>query len=201
MLAGLSYRSLGATQRAREMLASVRVGDAAFPQARYELGRIGLLEDESTLALRYFESAERHTDAARQPSLLLGRWEALRRSDRHDDAKVIERRLLRDHPHSLSSLVLRDRLRSEQEQYEAELTAAAAPGTTGVGTESSATDATVEGLITVQLAAFSDRSLALAFVERWQRHLEQPQLVGKQCRRYWSNQQRSHEFNKRDCYL
>ena len=171
LLAGLSYRYLGATQRAREMLASVRVGDAAFPQARYELGRIGLLEGESTLALRYFESAERHTDAARQPSLLLGRWEAMRRSDRYDDAKAIERRLLREHPHSLSALVLRDRLRSEQEQNDADLTAAAAPAVAGVDTGASTGDVTAAGLISVQLAAFSDRSLALAFVERWQRHL------------------------------
>jgi len=171
LLAGLSYRSLGATQRAREMLASVRVGDPAFPQARYELGRIGLLEGESTLALRYFESAERHTDAARQPSLLLGRWEALRRSDRHDDAKAIGRQLLREHPHSLSALVLRDRLRTEQEQSEADLTAAAVPAGTGVDTVASAGGAAAAGPISVQLAAFSDRSLALAFVERWQRHL------------------------------
>jgi tetratricopeptide (TPR) repeat protein len=171
LLAGLSYRSLGATQRAREMLASFRVGDAAFPQARYELGRIGLLEGESTLALRYFESAERHADAARQPSLLLGRWEALRRSDRYDDAKAIERRLLGEHPHSLSALVLRDRLRTEQEQNEADLTAAAAPVVAGVDTATSAADAAATGPISVQLAAFSDRSLALAFVERWRRHL------------------------------
>jgi hypothetical protein len=151
------------------MLASVRATDPAFPAARYELGRIGLRSGDTALALRYFESAGRHADAVHLPALLLGRWEALRANGQWDEATGVERELTRAHPQSLAVLVLRDLLRAEQEQNEAERfqapvtlsqTASAAIETPAVGSAGS-------GHTSVQLAAFSDRALALAFQERW----------------------------------
>ncbi len=55
--AGLSCRGLGLMQRAREMLASVKPGDEAFPLARYYLGDISLEQGYPQLALRYFQNA------------------------------------------------------------------------------------------------------------------------------------------------
>lgn len=171
-LAGRNYLAAGSTQRAREMFASVKVSDAAFPAARYELGRIGLLTEDTTLAQRYFESALRHPDAAHHPALLLGRYEALRRGDQAPAAEEVGRQLMREYPESLAALVLRDRWRRETEQ------SAPAPAVVIADSAAEADDAQMRteaeilaNPISIQLAAFSDRSLAMEFVERWQRQL------------------------------
>jgi tetratricopeptide (TPR) repeat protein len=168
LLCGLSYRALGATQRAREMLASVRVGDPAFLGARYELGRIGLQTNDTNLALRYFESASRQDDADRLPSLRLGRWEALKASEQETEAAAEARELMREHPRSLAALVLGDLMRTEQEQSEAERmqTALATPETTTAPASQADRGTRGAPYTSIQLAAFSDRSLALAFQER-----------------------------------
>ncbi len=68
--AGLSLRATGNLQVAREMLASVRPQDPAFLLARYYLGDIGLEQNDASLALKYFESAERDADTASTSSRL-----------------------------------------------------------------------------------------------------------------------------------
>lgn len=166
VLAGLVLNRGGQRQRAREMLASVGPDDPAFLTARTLLGRIGLEAGDNELALRYFESAARHTQRE-HPELLAGRWQALRLLGRDVEAREIYRRLLDDHPASLAALEVREIHRREAEDV------AAVADTADVAAPE-VLEGERPGLYAVQLAAFRDRALALQFVQRWQ--VEVPDL-------------------------
>ena len=161
------------------MLASVRVDDPAFVWARYYLGMIGLAGDDVSLALRYFESAERNPLAQRTPALLAGQWLALQSSEEMRAAALIAEQLDREHHLSLAAVTVRNELRlRDQDQAERSQRAdtlqaqgAGAPGglsgETGTGLAASTPPTAQAGRVSLQLAAFSDRSLALCYVDRW----------------------------------
>jgi len=158
--AGLALRGLGDLQRAREMLASVRPHDPSFSLARYYLGDIGLDQNDPALALRYFDSAADGGDREIWPRLAAGRWRALRNADdQHGAAQILER-LEQEYSGSLALLEIRRILREEADEMAARAVPAPADTVATQPEDSS-------GRYTIQLGAFSDRALALAFVERF----------------------------------
>ena len=162
LLAGLTYRLVGNLQAAREMLASVRPSDQAFSQARFYLGDIGLQQGDHSLALRYFESGTRDDSATGQPNLQAGTWRALRATGKTQEAGNVLTQLRHDSPGSLSLLEINRILREEAEEIEARAeNQALADSTATRFTDNS-------GRYSLQLGAFSDRSLALEFLRRYQ---------------------------------
>ncbi len=163
--AGVAARGVGLQQRAREYFASVKPGDPAFVDARYQLGRIGLESGEDELALRYFESAGRDRVAIARPELDAGRWQALRLLGRDVEARELAESIISNAPASLAALEVQEIQRRET----AELAAAA--DTTAVAFPSTTATATPEpshaAVAAVQLAAFADRALAMQFLARW----------------------------------
>ena len=170
LLAGQTLRLAGDRQRAREMLASVRPDDPAFAAARSLLGRIGLESGDFELALRYFESAEKHAEGAVRPELMAGSWQALRYLGRDLEAREMAEMLLREHPNSLASMEVTEHLRREDEELAAlaDTLDQAAP---------ELLPETHAGRFVVQLAAYRDRSLALQFVSRWQPEIPDLEIV------------------------
>lgn len=162
LLAGLTYRLVGQLQSAREMFASVRPADPAFAQARYHLGDIGLQQGDATLALRYFESGQRSDSGLSHPALLEGQWRALRAGGDEQAALSALDRLRRQAPGSLALLEVGRLQREEAEELAARGEAGAASA------DSTATRAAdPSGRYSLQLGAFSDRSLALDFQRRF----------------------------------
>ena len=172
LLAGRTLRLAGDRQRAREMLASVRPEDPAFASARELLGRIGLESGDSDLALRYFESAERHVEGAARADLLAGRWQALRLLGRDVEARDAAARLLREHPGSLAAMEVSDQRREERDEL------AALADTLDTAAPEQLAPSTTDRYA-VQLAAFRDRSLALQFVARWQPEIPDLRVVSQ----------------------
>jgi hypothetical protein len=172
LLAGQAMRLAGDRQRAREMLASVRPEDPAFAEARELLGRIGLESGDSELALRYFESAQRHLEGPERPDLMAGRWQALRLLGRDVEAREMAVRLLREHPASLAAMEVTGLRRVEEEELAAlaDTVDTAAPAQLEVS---------AARRYAVQLAAFRDRALALQFVARWQVEIPDLRVVAR----------------------
>ena len=162
--AGLSLRAIGRLQRAREMLASVRPADPEFVLARYYLGDIGLEQKDATLALRYFESANKATGEAGAHRLAAGLWRAYRTEGEEGKAEDLLENLRQSDPGSLALLEIRRLIQIENEELAAR--AEAAPENTVV---TPVVDTT--GRYALQLGAFSDRGLALEFVKRYQSEL------------------------------
>jgi DNA mismatch repair protein MutS len=167
ILAGMTHRLLGQLQKAREMFASVRPGDPAFPRARYFLGDIGLQQGDHNLALRYFESGLQNSGDRNQPDLLGGQWQALRLADRGSDAAGLREQLARHSPGSLALLDINRILREEEENLDHK------------ALERSPADSVVTqqpqlpaGRFSLQIGAFSDRSLALEYLARHQADLD-----------------------------
>lgn len=164
--AGRAARALGDLQTAREMLASIRPNDPAFVAGRGLLGEIGLQQNDPELALRYFESALNNAPAEAGTELGAGLWQALRRTGEHERADRLLADLERDHPGSLALLRIRRIERAEQEELAVREIDASAPADTVV--------ARIEdrsGRFCVQLGAFSDRGLALAFLGRYRNEI------------------------------
>jgi len=174
LLAGMANHALSQTQRSREAFASVLQSDPMFPWARFYLGQIALEDGDIALALRYFESAERSPLAARLPALLVGSWEALTAAGRHDEAAAKRAQLLADFPQSLASLQLLEKQRQLDSLEPADGGMDVADST---GSDPSDQVAEPIGRFSVQLAAFSDRGRALAFVATWQSTLELIRIV------------------------
>ena len=162
LLAGLAYRLLGNAQTAREMLASVRPSDPAFTQARFYLGDIGLQQGDHSLALRYFESGIRDGSTRDNPDLKAGKWRALRAAGQNQEAQAILDGLQKDLSGSLALLDINRTLREDAE----ELAARAEPRAEADSTATQPADQA--GRYSLQLGAFSDRSLALEFLRRYQ---------------------------------
>lgn len=160
--AGRAARAVGDLQRAREMLASIRPGDPAFVAGRGLLGEIGLQQNDTELALRYFESALDHARVAANAELGAGLWQALRRAGEHERADRLVAELEQEHPGSLALLRIRRLLRAEQE----ELAARAVENDAPIDTVATRVEDR-SGRFCVQLGAFSDRGLALAFLGRY----------------------------------
>lgn len=166
LLAGMTFRLVGQLQSAREMLASVRPTDPVFPLARYHLGDIGLQQGDHTLALRYFESGQRSGSGNENPALLEGQWRALRAEGDEAKARGVLDHLKSRFPGSLALLEVGRLQRDEAE----ELAARTAPD--GATADSTATrPADRSGRYSLQLGAFSDRSLALEFQRRFRGQL------------------------------
>ena len=159
--AGRVGRLAGDPQRAREMLASVLPSDPSFLAARELLGRIGLENGNNELALRYFESAERHGGEDENPELLAGRWYALRLLGRDIEARELADQLEAKHAMTLAAMEVREERRRETEEL------SALADTLDTEAPEQLTKARANQY-SVQLAAFRDRSLALQFVQRWQ---------------------------------
>ncbi len=167
LLAGLAYRLGGRLQTAREMLASVRPGDPAFVQARFHLGEIGLQQGDSSLALRYYQSGIRDEDRGPYPGLEAGQWRALREAGKTGEADQILARLRHDAPGSLALLEINRILREEGEEL------AARAGGVQAAPDSTATQpVNRNGRYSLQLGAFSDRSLALEFLRRYREQVQ-----------------------------
>ena len=164
LLAGLSYLALNRSQRSREAFASVPQSDPAFGWARYYLGYIGLEVGDVTLALRYFESAQRSDLAERIPSLLAGKWEGLRRDGHHTEAAELQKYIVDNYPSSLAMLRVHEIL-----EREALNLAPASPESNRITV--AVPDTPPRGRFSLQLAAFSDRSRALTYLAVWQENL------------------------------
>jgi len=162
--AGLALRALGKLQKAREMLASVKPQDQAFLLARYYLGDIALEQRDSGLALRYFESAVGDPGSAPHPRVAGGQWRAYLVENREQDAADLEEALGRNDPGCLAMLEIQ-RLRREQQE---ELAAMALPDPPIQDLDDNMPS---RGRYTLQLGAFSDRSLALEFLRHYREQL------------------------------
>jgi len=163
LLAGLCNWSLQRVQRSREAFATIRKTDPAFALARYYLGRIGLENGDTALALRYFASAEKGELADRLLALQVCTWEGLRQSGRLDEAATLGSRLLAQHPRCLDVIPL---------QAAAVADTSMAPGVPpGPVVDSSgeeALPAAPRGRVSLQLGAFADRGRALVLLDAWQ---------------------------------
>jgi hypothetical protein len=162
--AGLALRALGNLQKAREMLASVKPQDQVFLLARFYLGDIALEQNDSGLALRYFESANGGSGSGSHPRVAGGQWRAFLAENRDQEAKELEQALSRDDPGSLAMLEIQRLLREQEE----ELAAMLPGGVPGHEVENQEPD---RGRYALQLGAFSDRSLALDFLRRYRGQL------------------------------
>ncbi|MBU8869809.1 MAG: SPOR domain-containing protein [Gemmatimonadales bacterium] len=160
--AGYAYRGLGALQKAREMLASIRPDDPAFVLARNTLGDIGLQQDDYSLALRYFQSATTGDPAGSESLQAAGLWEAYRRTGDQEQADRLVEQLRTRQPGSLALLEINRVLRTEREDLEARL----ATNSTQVDSVINRVENT-DGRYCLQLGAFSDRGLALAFQQQF----------------------------------
>ncbi len=167
LLAGRASRALGDLQGAREMLASIRPDDPAFVAGRGLLGEIGLQQNDPTLALRYFESAVDREPGAGTTELGAGLWQALRRTGEHQRADGLLADLEENHPGSLALLRIRRILRLEQEELAARAVEHTAPVDSVVARTEDRT-----GRFSLQLGAFSDRGLALEFLDRYENQIE-----------------------------
>lgn len=162
--AGLSLRSLGLLQQAREMLASVRPGDPEFVLARYYLGDISLEQNEVALAQRYFEAADKAAGRSASSRVAAGLWRAKLASGHDREADEIRRRLTGQDPGSLAMLEIR---RHEQLAADERLARTPRDDTEQVVTPPT----TAAGRFTLQFGAFSDRGLALEFQKRYRRQV------------------------------
>ncbi len=161
LLAGMTYRLLGQVQSAREMLASVRPGDPAFVRARYYLGTIGLQQGDHALALRYFQSGAQGDRDRTQPDLLGGQWQALRLAGQAADARGLQQSLNQDHPGSLALLEINRILREEADDL-----AQAALDQAPLDSVVTSQPTPAGGRFSLQIGAFSDRALALEYMNR-----------------------------------
>ena len=161
LLAGMTQRLVGNIQGAREMLASVRPADPAFPRARYYLGSIGLQQGDHALALRYFESGMQNLPAEAQPELQAGRWQALRMAGRSDEAGGVRDLLSRENPGSLALLEINRILREEADEL-AQTALDQVPRDTVITQQPTS----AAGRFSLQVGAFSDRALALDYLNR-----------------------------------
>ncbi len=159
LLAGMAERGLQRIQKSREHFASVRQDDPAFPWARLYLGQIAFQEGDLELARRYFQSAERSPLAARMPDLLVGRHGILEQEGRSEEAAALGRDIADRFPQALAALPF---ARAPEDLDQALLTEAPAD---------SAPPAATHGRLCLQLAAFSDRGRALAYLASWQSEL------------------------------
>lgn len=162
--AGLSLRALGSLQKAREMLASVKPRDPSFLLARYYLGDIALEQNDSGLALRYFDSAAQAGSAGASHRIAGGRWRALLGEDRQSDADDLARKLAQDAPGSLAMLEIQRIRRAREEEL-----AAMAPVVPSDLEDQE--NAKPRGRYALQLGAFSDRGLALEFMRNYRDQL------------------------------
>jgi len=162
---GLAYRAGGNLQQAREMLASVRPSDPVFGLARFYLGDIALQLGDHSLALRYFQAAEDGAATPIKARIQAGRWQALRAAGRNDDAAQLVTNLRNTAPGSLSLLEINRLLRVEEEALAARQVA------TVVDTISTAPEAR-DGRYSLQYGAFHDRGLALEFLNRYGRQID-----------------------------
>ena len=162
--AGLSLRALGRLQKAREMLASVKPQDPAFLLARYYLGDIALEQNDSGLALRYFDSAADGGGTGSLHRVAGGRWRALVNEGREGEAAELEKKLSRDAPGCLALMEIQRIQRSRQEELEAMAPLDPSEQDSGEASVS-------RGRYALQLGAFSDRGLALEFMRRYRDEL------------------------------
>jgi len=159
--AGISLRARGQLQRAREMFASVRPADPAFVLARYYLGDIGLEQEDPVLAIRYFESAAAAASEAAESRLADGLWRAQQLLDRTAEATALRDRLVAEDPGCLALLEIHRLEQVAADEFNAHQEAA-------VATDSLVTPVReTAGRFALQLAAFSDRHLALAFRKKY----------------------------------
>ncbi len=166
LLAGLTMRQSGNNQRAREMLASVKPKDPAFATARYFLGDISLENNDSELALRYFESGQKGASSGDFSRLKAGQWRALRASGNDDAAEKLLEQLKTESPGCLALVEIGRILLREDDDNSARIASASAARPDTVVTVADDDN----GRYTLQLGAFSDRALALEFKRQ---HLQQ----------------------------
>jgi predicted negative regulator of RcsB-dependent stress response len=167
LLAGLTQRTSGNHQAAREMLASVKPTDPAFGAARYYLGDISLEIGDSELAQRYFESGQKNVSKAEASRLKAGQWRALRANGKDLEANRLLRELRNDSQGCLALVEIGRVLQQEQDDDSARVAFAAKdiPDTVVSSPENNI------GRYSLQVGAFSDRSLALEFKRRHQEQI------------------------------
>lgn len=176
MRAALALRARGRLQQAREMLASIRPGDPEFVLARYYLGDIGLEQKDAALAKRYFEAAAKASTEASENAgasdpgisrLGAGLWRAYLASGQDQEAGDLVARLTAEDPGCLALLEIRRLIQAEADERDAR---AVEPEPEKVDRpQPVAAEGT--GGFSLQLGAFSDRSLALDFLKRFQGEL------------------------------
>jgi len=162
LLTGLCYRVLGDLQSAREMLASVKPRDGAFAQARFFLGDISLQKGDQALALRYFQSGLDQDSPVPHPSLMAGQWRVWRTEGDRLKTENTLAQLQHDSPGSLALLDINRIMRDEAEELAARGDAFAQQDSTTTRPQDTS------GRYCLQLGAFSDRSLALDFLRRYE---------------------------------
>ncbi len=163
LLAGLTLRTSGNLQAAREMLASVKPMDPAFGAARYYLGDISLELGDPELAQRYFESGEKVVAPENQSRLQAGQWRALRAMGQDQDSDQILAHLKKSSPGCLALVEIGRAILQEEDEDSARVALATQEEPTQIVT--SLEDNT--GRYSLQIGAFSDRSLALEFKKNY----------------------------------
>lgn len=165
LLSGMSYRLLGDFQSAREMLASIRPGDPAFVQARFQLGDIGLKQADASLAERYFVSGLKETSGEKHPDLQAGLWASHRALGNDSEANAALQKLEEQFPSSLALLEIKRLLQAEAEEIDSRA------AITDPGGSIATRPMDNSGRYALQFGAFSDRGLALDFVKRMNRQI------------------------------
>jgi len=173
MRAALSLRARGRLQQAREMLASIRPGDPEFVLARYYLGDIGLEQKDAALALRYFEAAATASEKASEEAganhlgtsrLGAGLWRAHMLRGQEQEALDLVAKLTAEDPGGLALLEIRRLIQAEADERDArDVVTPPEKFVTPI------TDLAIG--FSLQLGAFSDRSLALDFLKRFRGEL------------------------------
>ncbi len=164
LLAGLTQRTSGNLQAAREMFASVKPEDNAFAAARYYLGDIGLENNDHELALRYFESGQKNATEEEFSRLKSGQWRALRAAGKDQEAEIILGELRRDSASSLALVEIGRVLQIEDDKNSARVAAILEAQADSIATRPPETT----GRYSLQVGAFSDRGLALEFKNQHQ---------------------------------
>ncbi|MCP4292159.1 MAG: hypothetical protein GY780_10060 [bacterium] len=159
LLAGLTERTAGNKQAAREYFASVKPGDPAFSSARYFLGDIGLSAGEPELAQRYFESGAKNSNEEEWSRLKSGQWRALRAQGKDSQAESLHQEIKSQSQGCLALVEIERFLQLEKDESEIRIATALEAEPDSLAT----TPGETSGRYSLQVGAFSDRSLALEF--------------------------------------
>lgn len=170
LLAGMAERALGRLEDSRDAFASVTPDDPEYAWARTFLGRLAQQEGDRALAERYYRAAAEAEHPVTGPALLEAAWEM----DRVIDPQAAQKKadeLFERHPRSLEAARLRDLAAREAQADSGAVDQPAA------AEEQSVAIAGRDRRLALQLAAFSDRGRALAYLDQWRDILQGLRIV------------------------
>jgi len=157
LVCGMAERAKGRLDRSREAFASVRPDDPEYAWARTFLGRLAQEEGDRALAERYYRAARQAAEPITSPALLAAAWEMDRVVD-PERAADIRRDLAEHHPQSLEYARIEELMKREADDSAATADSAVVVSPAPAGHDRR---------MALQLAAFSDRSRAMAYLAEW----------------------------------